>query len=209
MKERPILYSAPMVRAKLAGTKTETRRIVRPQPEEHHWKGLLGYELRASFHPTTRKGGGEVVAAVRFSHRIAANPHDDGVLWVACPYGQVGDRLWGRETFARHPEVAGEFIYRANRGGDYQGAAQGDFKWKPSIHMPREASRILDELVGIRVERLQDITEAGANAEGCDMVPGLTAVGAYSQLWESIHGPGAWARNDWVWVLTTRPVKNP
>jgi hypothetical protein len=85
---------------------------------------------------------------------------------IRCPYGVPGDRLWVRETFSPHPEFPG-YIYRADRGGDYQGAAQGDFTWKPSIHMPRAASRITLEITDIRVERVKDISEADAIAEGC------------------------------------------
>src|SRR6185312_12182689 len=134
-------------------------------------------------------------------------------------------------TFAPHPEFNHETIYRADRGGDYQGAAQGDFKWKPSIFMPRNRSRLTLEITAIRVERLQDISEQDALADGiqtfskdgqlkkywpCDPVDGemkckwvdlpRSAIKAYQSLWESINGAGSWDNNAWVWVIEFKKV---
>lgn len=201
MKERPILFSAPMVRAILEGRKTVTRRIIKP-----------------------------------------TQPRADG-LWPAgrdplpdCPYGQPSDRLWVRETWMpdaprdgtwddvaffgckgsplsmipaqyRTPE---HVIHRASWDGhDMVG-------WKPSIHMPRWASRITLEVTGVRIERLQDISEADARAEGIEQsertggwLPGNCAAPewAFRELWESINGAGSWNANPWVWVVEFRRIE--
>ena len=184
MKERPILFSAPMVRALLAGTKTQTRRIIKPQH-------------LAFFNQD---------AAAMLSY------------WNErpLPYGQTGDRLWVRETFGhfernQHFKPGCNVYYRAD------GNCLELEPWRPSIHMPRWASRITLEITSVRVERLQDISEADAIAEGCTQnhngyywggphpVSGLkqlaTAKGAYQDLWESINGPDSWAANPWVWAI--------
>ena len=199
MKERPILFGAPMVRALLAGTKTQTRR------------------------PYKTKNGG-----------IQPNPNDrPGMAQILrnCPYGQPGDQLWVRENFCdllgtgveHRPDVFAtpqRYAFAADCPTDsYNDVARKDYglKWKPSIHMPRAASRITLEVTGVRVERLQDISEADCIAEGCTQnangyywggphaVSGLkqlaTAKGAYRDLWESINGPGSWDANPWVWVV--------
>lgn len=132
---------------------------------------------------------------------------------LQCPYGQIGDRLWVREAFC-YPNGQNKIAwYRA----DSPWANDALVKWKPSIHMPRQASRITLEIVNVRVERLQDISEADAIAEGCHqdsrMNGAWTADGdtftskddgpvrAYRMLWESINGKGSWAANPWVWVI--------
>lgn len=195
MKHIPILFSAPMVRAILDGRKTQTRRIVKPQPPSSY--RLVHMRTQdTDYNPITGVAG----LYAGFDTR----PDDDlSPLYYRSKYGQPGDRLWVKETFAFHPEVQGERIYRADRGGDYQGAAQGDFKWKPSIFMPREASRITLEITGVRVERLRDITESDAKAEGCCGVTSTHfGIPNYRHVWESINGPGSWEENPWVWVLT-------
>jgi hypothetical protein len=130
-----------------------------------------------------------------------------------------------KETFAPHPEFPGYiYLYRADRGGDYQGAAQGDFKWKPSIFMPRVASRLTLEITGIRVERLRDISEGDAKAEGINRIsnigpcrafgwqdygigPGLfNPIDSYKSLWESINGKDSWNKNPYVWVITFKKI---
>jgi len=192
MKERPILFNAPMVRALLAGTKTQTRRIVKPQPEMNgrwmEWrngKGVLITEQNTAWHPFD-KG---------FRRAVSEYPH-------FCPYGQPGDRLWVRETFAlpdRRADNLPAWVYAA----DY--ADRPQHAWKPSIHMPRTASRITLEITGIRVERLQDISEADAIAEGCEnslhLPGGRFARENYAHLWWTIHGDESWEANPWVWVV--------
>ena len=200
MKERPILFSGSMVRALLAGTKTQTRRVVKPQPRRVD-------------------GGVPFGDAPQWAH---AEP---GTAMMHCPHGKRGDRLWVREAFCKIIGQSGGWIetdYRATythgfRLGDSLGIRK---KWTPSIHMPRDASRITLEITSVRVERLQDISEADARAEGCTQnhngyfwggphqTGGLkqmaTALQAYQDLWESINGPGSWDANPWVWVLEFR-----
>lgn len=217
MTERPMLFSAPMVRAILAGTKTQTRRVVKPQPEamrsvypppsdgEWYWKHT---KLDAGYCHTTG-------SAMR------------RLMEPLCPYGNPGDRLWVRETFAKIDGQTQPWIetdYRATyEHGDRLGDALGLKKrWTPAIHMPRAASRLTLEVTGVRVERLQDISEADAIAEGVGSVivsdggesrwmnyadPGSKANAfgdarrSYRSLWESINGPGSWDANPWVWVI--------
>jgi hypothetical protein len=209
MKERPILMSAPMVNALLEGRKTQTRRIVK--------------------HNLTQLGDGHFYA---FDHRginYRVNTRTTTVrawanLLQFCPYGQPGDRLWVKETFGiteSAPYADGQVdevaIYRADGWND----DTGHFKWKPSIFMPRKFSRILLEITEVRVERLQDISEADAKAEGiepelegwidyrnpsCQMC--VNPVGSYRTLWESINGSGSWNKNPWVWVISFKKVNH-
>lgn len=150
---------------------------------------------------------------------------------ATCQYGQPGDRLWVRESFdpiyPQDPHYNGgrpiEYDYQATYQHGYRlGDSLGIKKvWKPSIHMPRAASRITLEITGVRVERLQDISEEDARAEGVDFDPGEggfffvpgqggcsadTAVGSYRLLWESINGSGSWDANPWVWVIQFKRV---
>lgn len=211
MADRPILFSAPMVRALLAGVKSQTRRAVKGWPLE--W----------------------LSPPVSFTPEYVAHPDNK-----ACPYGQPGDRLWVREAWG----VADKWLhdcetdpprciaYRADLAArnfdpvydvDTSSWAFGPhMKWRPSIHMPRWASRITLEVTGVRVERLQDISEADAIAEGihkplgsqfwhtdpgANILPGDTPVWAYRNLWESINGPDSWAANPWVWVVEFKRVQ--
>lgn len=186
MKERPILFSGPMVRALLAGTKTQTRRVVKMK----HYHQI---EERDDGSPWPWMYDGE----------------REENSWMHCPYGQPGDRLWVREAFCKIIGQSGGWIetdYRATythgfRLGDSLGIRK---KWTPSIHMPRDASRITLELTGVRVERLQDISEADAQAEGAYTDPACPAYDAYRDVWEQINGPGSWAANPWVWAIEFR-----
>lgn len=135
----------------------------------------------------------------------------------ACPYGKPGDHLWVRETHA--PMIGGGWVYAADYTPERLRQKDGKGFWKPSIFMKRAACRITLEIVSVRVERLQDISEADAIAEGVDLFQraheprvyrdyshkklhyGLSAVGSYRTLWESINGPESWALNPWVWVV--------
>ena len=182
MKERPILFSAPMVRALLAGTKTQTRRIVKVP------KRFEGFSSPAH-------------AGVDFG----------------CPYGAVGDRLWVRETWGlgfedgeggysaipwtgADPQKDGKAFYRA----DFNDPPDAPRRpWRPSIHMPRWASRITLEITGVRVERLRDISQSDAMDEGVSVGSPATfqAVAAFRDLWESINGEGSWNENPFVWVV--------
>lgn len=147
-----------------------------------------------------------------------------------CPYGQRGDRLWVKETWRvcggkeyEYQQDPSQVMYRATHQEDGFPFTWESYVWRPSIYMPRWASRILLDVTAIRVERLQDISEADAVAEGITPYtnhpgrfvsghrPGLnfpSAVAGYRDLWESINGPGAWDANPWVWVVEFRCVNN-
>lgn len=194
MRERPILFSGPMVRAILEGRKTQTRRVVkfRDVPDEHDchvvWKAWNG------------------------------KSHDwqDGDEVIPCPYGGPGDRLWVRETWANtRGDDSMPTYYRADeRLEDVQRP------WKPSIHMPRWASRITLELTEVRVERVQDISGMDAKREGVSIPAHLPHDGAdldharrqFAHVWDSLNGPAArrgygWDVNPWVWVVEFRRVE--
>lgn len=186
IKERPILFSAPMVRAILDGRKTQTRRI---------WKH---YQPMANLDPDTFKR--------------------------ACPYGVPRDHLWVRETFSK--EADGRLVYRSDKSAIYStsGKIRGSLfylpsdyepiRWRPSIFMPRWASRITLEIVSVRVERLRDISERDAKAEGvcetCNCLDAviITSTDHYRRLWDSINGKThPWSSNPWVWVIEFRRIK--
>ncbi|OAM15255.1 hypothetical protein A7P85_08725 [Eikenella corrodens] len=198
MKERPILFSGPMVRAILEGRKTQTRRIVNPQPKNRRGgRWMYCYEsmnkkLEGSFYyswPDKKNGN-------CFSER-----GPESQITYRCPYGQVGDRLWVREAWAVHPET-GSLLYRADDN------APENTRWKPSIHMPRKHSRILLEMTSIRVERLQTISWEDALAEGTDNDQATTnAVGSFVKYWDYINGAEAWDMNPWVWVIGFKKVE--
>ncbi len=201
MKERPILFSAPMVRALLAGTKTQTRRALKPQPSE--FVGGPGVTLR----------DGSPAPLIALDDSVEPYGRE-----IACPYGKPGDRLWVRETFGHFERNENfkpdcEVFYRAD------GNCLELEPWRPSIHMPRWASRITLEITSVRVERLQAISNDDIKAEGLDddprIVSGeiegsmLTPLGrriAFESLWESINGPASWDANPWVWVIKFRKV---
>jgi hypothetical protein len=190
VKERPILFSGPMVRAILDGSKTQTRRIAKEFNEMPSLDGILK----------------------RF-------PNQEG-----CPYGTPGDRLWVRETFAQGVEgCPGGISYRADHFDPKGDGPAHPMKWRPSIFMPRASSRILLEITDVRVQRLQEISDEDARAEGIKELalqadePGAwwtaapdrrfhsrTPRGAFLRLWREIHGDGSWDANPWVWAITFR-----
>ena len=197
MKARPILMSAPMVRALLDGRKTQTRRVIAQRSLDNSFCVIK-----------------------------SATSDAQQLVWrgaVPCPYGQPGDLLWVRETWGRCRGVGQEVqptapvIYRADMDhcGQHPCLLDGQTvlvnarePWKPSIHMPRSASRLTLEITGVRVELLQDISDADAMAEG-DPNQSLIAsenthLDWYQTLWESINGRGSWDANPWVWVLEFR-----
>ena len=200
MKERPILFSAPMVRALLAGTKTQTRRIFKPDRMTWDANGrYTTYAMRGGELSTTGSG-----------------PFKPSSWLHYCPYGQPGDRLWVRETFARIDGQTRPWIetdYQATyTHGDRLGDTLGIKKrWTPSIHMPRHASRITLEVTGVRVERLQDISEADAIAEGVrnslHLPGGRFARENFEHLWWTVNGDGSWESNPWVWVIEFKRVE--
>ena len=206
MKERGMIFNGEMVRALLDGRKTQTRRIVKQQPDED---GLA---------------------------KITDGPWvDTSERTYSCPFGAVGDRIWVRETSGlqvRRDALGdtGEFrVYRASAPDAvrYTTAEGKDVpvKWIPSIHMPRWASRILLEITDVRVERLSDLSEEDALCEGIDrekleesqdnydciadhnMTGRPTATGAFKCLWESIYGADSWQVNPWVWVIEFKRIE--
>ena len=220
MKERPILFSAPMVRALLDSSKTQTRRVVKPQPGDY-WNPVVGL-----YNPLVIDNGGYEAPGPEI---FGAADETEG---RKCLYGQPGDRIWVRETW-RSTGDGGRADYMAPRNlqphqvwYDADGAAPASEctgKTRTSIHMPRWASRILLEIVSVRVERLQDISDADTVAEGIDMealaesqdrydivCKGSGASGratertAWRDLWESTGGD--WEANPWCWAITFKRV---
>ncbi|KTB99481.1 hypothetical protein AO387_21285 [Pseudomonas syringae ICMP 11168] len=200
-KERPILFSAPMVRAILSGQKTATRRALKVQPH-----------VDAS--------GNFCVGGANYGQDIYGKPVTKHFVRSDCPYGQPGDRLWVREAWqadAQVDEVAprelshGEPIrYPADGASRRTGCSMiTPGKTRPSIHMPRWVSRTLLEITDVRVERLQDISEAQALDEGvmsceADIDPdgiGYSPLELFGGLWTMINGDGSWQSNPWVWVV--------
>lgn len=203
MKERPILMSAPMVRAILAGQKTQTRRVMKVQPPEY---------IKHTVSPQEKRGEPKKHPAPYFDAYNHGpfwcwwDEYDrQGDGWIRCPYGQPGDRLWVRETHAYispdedvRPWEECNIEYKADTGNPYPGdwpadQAKGyDFapKWRPSIHMRRTASRILLEVVSVRVERLQDISEEDCVAEGIEgRSNGDMMEGDYQEFWHNYVKP--------------------
>ncbi len=240
VKERPILMSGAMVRALLDGSKTQTRRVMKHQ--------ITTFQTWGSGIPRTVPGKWCVHARFALPHQkpLVTDPPGSDDAWYPCPYGKPGDRLWVRETWKPtrvSPAIDGEnrtvtYTYAAGGeqivkvGVDCGWVAVGQMlnekmkvgAWRPSIFMPRRASRLTLEIVSVSVERLQDISEEDAKAEGIvplsgfgpngdsevwgieGMVAAVTAKMAYQYLWESINGPGSWDANPWVWVVEFKRV---
>ena len=194
MKERPILFGGAMVRAILAGVNSQTRRVVRITGGD----GIEAHRYVDAFAPYAEHPG---VWEMGESHG-GALAH---VGSVRCPYGVVGDRLWVRETFALGTQPRQAFYLEARLPGH-----ANTLKWRPSIFMPRWASRITLEITNIRVERLQRITKDDSRAEG---IGGISVRGedttrmAFAHLWDTINSKRApWASNPWVWVVEFRRI---
>ncbi|QDP58387.1 MAG: hypothetical protein Unbinned664contig1000_68 [Prokaryotic dsDNA virus sp.] len=237
---KPILMSAPMVLALLReieapGTgKTQTRRIIKPQPEPQYLASENLEDLDIQDIEVQKVG-------------------DEYIVLPKCPYGKPGDLLYVRETFRLfdHADECGASDWcNCPKTGTpiyYASAGEQESKWTPSIHMPRQASRLTLEITDVRAERLQDISEEDAKAEGvfldedrpeehdyeinswmcpkcagtrihddvCPATLGVihdvdcreceTSKQKYRHLWNAINGPESWSRNDWVWVVTFKP----
>ena len=220
IKEKPILFKGDMVRAILEGRKTETRRIL---------VNAKGYPKIGEFKKDDTPGYDFIFRDLR-PGRFLWNSFRKKDFLLRCPYGQVGDRLWVRETFGYQVRRYGggtgrHIVYRANNENaiDYTSACGKEFpvKWKPSIHMFRKYSRITLEITEISVERVQGITEEGAKAEGCNHELGRqfdwnyihdydSLKKLFALLWDSINknrGFG-WDSNPWVWVVKFKVVKS-
>lgn len=196
MKERGIIFNAEMVCAILDGRKTQTRRIMNNQP-------------------CTLTGETISVQQDDFNFRWTGDLYNDTSGWFACPLGNVGDRLWVRETYcegrideydAEHPLDRYLYVDQSSEGIVYKEMCISDdirideVVWKPSIHMPKKFARIWLEITDVRVERLNDISERDCVAEGI----GSTFLRDYKKpqfqaLWDSIYNN--WDQNPWVWVI--------
>ncbi|MGM8026810.1 hypothetical protein [Yersinia enterocolitica] len=202
MNEKPILFNAEMVNAILSGRKTQTRRIMKVQPAEcshTHWPEYPNPEWKLY-----DRGWNCAVCG----NGVSLTERD--VTGIICPLGKPGDQLWVREAFAAGLCTESTLAYRATHKTEDLEEGWGEtIKWTPSIHMPRWASRINLLITGVRVERLQDISDADASAEGCkisSMQSGECLSDMFARLWKSIYGDESWQANPWVWVITFRRV---
>ncbi|EHG9340718.1 hypothetical protein J6F59_003356 [Salmonella enterica] len=247
MKERGMIFNAEMVRAIIDGRKTQTRRIMKVQPEPSKSRPgdfwFSSKKLESMVHVSDLAPGNSPIADCH----LFFQEH-------CCPFGAVGDRIWVRETWGvvsheldedgriqqwnpDRPATAihempfgncyysGHAIYAADgefTWGDDDGYEDGRSCWKPSIHMPRAACRILLEITSVRVERLNAISEEDARAEGiidggclncgepepCGCAnPEPDATDAFAYLWQSIYGQENWNANPWVWVIEFKRVE--
>ncbi len=210
MKERGMIFNGEMVRAILDGRKTQTRRIMAPQPAD---------DIERCIFPNPEAIGWK--SSLRHKHG-STTAH-------FCHYGKPGDRIWVRETFQgplfdydlmdsyckdptpfERPEFC---VYKADgvpAPEFYDADGELHCCWRPSIHMPRWASRILLEITNVRVERLKSISDSDAIREGCstaDMKSGDCVADVFARLWASIYGPDSWNANPWVWVIEFKRVE--
>jgi len=189
VKERGMIFNGEMVRAILDGRKTQTRRPLK-------WKQTRFTEI------------GEREDGSRWPWSEDAEHACD--FWHPCPFGAVGDRIWVRETWARYniDQDSHDMAYRATPPADWP----EEGRWRPSIHMPRWASRLMLEITGVRVERLQAITLGDICKEiGCglyDFRPATYGFQVWEDLWKSIYGEENWQANPWVWVIEFKVVPN-
>jgi hypothetical protein len=176
--EKPILFSTLMVQAILEGRKTQTRRVIKCDFYVENDPPLTAY----------------------IPDYITGEPQP---VKLPCPYGQIGDRLWVRETFVYHH--TGQLFYKT----DIPVLCHKNWKWKPSIFMPRTASRITLEITDIRIERLQDISEEDCLSEGINYQGNAyDTIGAFSDLWDSINAKKhPWQSNPWVWVIEFKRIE--
>lgn len=196
VKEHPIIFSTDMVKALLEGRKTQTRRILNPQPySKVSGIKLTDYEIS---HFTLENHPGWV--------KYGLNKN------LKCRFGKPGDLLWVRETWKKNVIPMGwPYHYYED---DSVFTNKDNEKWKPSIHMPKEAARIWLEVKDIRIERLNEISEADAFAEGievtshyknavaCNPKRPFNAITGYMYLWEAINGFDSWNSNPWIWAIT-------
>ncbi len=203
IKERPILFSGEMVRAILEGRKTQTRRVAKELP--HTLPDGCGDFSGMEIHHYDHIGNGEFIPTMFAQHMRFSCSNIS--LSVKCPYGVPGERLWVRETFCEcfsgdEDEQFPHYCYNADR----KAGCVSSLHWRPSIHMHRWASRVTLEVTGVRVERVQKITEEDAKVEGAESIAGSNRIG-FESLWDSIAKPGAkWEDNPWVWVIEYRRV---
>ncbi|EGG5217153.1 hypothetical protein VY487_004498 [Salmonella enterica] len=211
MKERGMIFNAEMVRAILDGRKTQTRR-------PFDWKRQPAMEM-------AERDDGSLWPWAEDCER-------GGDIWFACPYGEIGDRIWVRETWQvihDHIDESSHVEYRtyapsipkekdrywhtvyAEHFGDESREDRG-FPWRPAIHMPRWASRITLEITDVRVERLRGLSEEDAKSEGIipsagGVLPGWEYRINFRDLWMDIYGTDNWEANPWVWVIEFKRVE--
>lgn len=214
MKERGMIFNGEMVRAILDGRKTQTRRTIK-------WKQTRFTEIGE------REDGSKWPWSEDAEHACD--------FWHPCPFGAVGDRIWVREAFRVHSRATdvATLVYKASERNSWTEQTHRvpvavcnkpatPEKWTPSLHMPRWASRILLEITGVRVERLNAISEEDARAEGiidggclncgepepCGCAnPEPDATDAFAYLWQSIYGQENWNADPWVWVIEFKRVE--
>lgn len=207
---QPILFNGPMVRALLAGTKTQTRRVVKLRGELPDFFGARQTvdefdPAQWGYYVTRRSETGRMVL-----QRNVTGIQDRLVTSLVCPYGAPGDTLWVREGFAPRYFDDGSSAYRADwtaRAGD----VVPEPKWKPPIHMPRWASRITLRVTNVRVQRVREISERDAQAEGAAKesgIGGMSYVNGFHRLWDSINAARGfgWDVDPWVWALSFERV---
>lgn len=192
MKTKPILFSTPMVQAILEDRKTQTRRILKI-------KGCKWFVPNPEEFPTI----------------------SELEKWGAKPKYNAGDIIWVRESFEYSDDLDEPYLYKQQAEQDFNPEFFSEMKWRPSIHMPKEAARIFLEVTSVRCEHLQAISEEDAIAEGIE--PGeigfksynpknifeVDALWSFQNLWESINGKGSWKQNPWVWVYEFKKIENP
>ncbi|MCE6003416.1 hypothetical protein KSB07_03465 [Acinetobacter junii] len=212
MKERPILFSTPMVQAILAGNKTQTRRIVKKAPTTEINHRLIALDNGWNWQVDQQ-------GVVPTMHREIDNP-------MVCPYGQIGDQFWVRESWYQKGTVGrsypddDEYQFFGHKQAAYVADGDAPKDWtvrkRPSIHMPRWASRLQLEITNIRIERLNDISSEDAKAEGFDYSTHPSAIemgyaiGAKTNFrftWEQIYGQNEWNKNPWVWVIEFKVIQ--
>ena len=231
MRESPILCNGAMVRAILSGDKTQTRRAVKNVPSWNHFgKDIMDWDL-SGIHQEGYSEHDQLEGTDKWYLDVQTDVDDHSRKVICCPFGQPGDRLWVRETteadhdtsdavaLSRYSADGAPVCYPAGTGDGFDGAIQ---HWRysrnsrPSIHMPRDACRLVLEITDVRVERLQAISEADALAEGIEQLNGrftfnggahesLTARSSFMTLWDSTGGMSV--ENPWVWVIEFKRVE--
>ncbi|WP_323091591.1 ASCH domain-containing protein [Klebsiella variicola] len=216
MKERGMIFNGEMTRAILDGRKTQTRRIMKAQPSEDFTPMNMAletdYKARWYTPGVVDKDGYLQPASKKV---FGVSNENEG---YSCPFGSVGDRIWVREAWARYniDQNSHDIAYRATTPADWP----EEGRWRPSIHMPRWASRILLEITDVRVERLNAISQEDAQAEGMELTGWrptysdpdsggevMTPYDNFAELWSSIYGDESWKANPWVWVISFKRVE--
>lgn len=211
---KPILFKAPMIKANLDKTKTNTRRIVKPRysntdlllKEDHNGSRLV--EIQNDVPEPVKNADGTTTHRMRTYTEVL-------------PKYNKGDILWVRETWEYNDSMTEVYLYRQKFEEDYKEEFWGRFKWKPSIFMPRDAARIFLEVTDVKLQRLQDISRKEAISEGIlEVEPGYylnyltnnvvsSPIVSFASLWDFVNGKGTWDLNPWVWAYTYKMIDKP